>query len=272
MRWILTWKVKDDGSAKPKARAVLLGYQDPSYEHRAMTSPVMTRQTRQIMLQVAANNGWQLFRGDVSGAFLQGRDYPDTLRCIPCEEICDAMKIPRGSVTRLRRACYGLVDAPLDWYKTVAEYLESLGLERLRSDACSWIWRPNGTIQEMIAGHVDDFLFGGPAESPAWQHILNQIKERFRWGDWDSKDFVQCGVRIRQTDQGFTLSQSSYVSEIPEVPINSSRRKEQNQETTSWEKTKLRAVLGGISWHAQQVAPHLWLRSGFFSRKSTRVR
>ena len=29
MRWILTWKTKDDGSRRPKARAMLLGYQDP---------------------------------------------------------------------------------------------------------------------------------------------------------------------------------------------------------------------------------------------------
>ena len=29
MRWILTWKQKEDGSRKAKARAVLLGYQDP---------------------------------------------------------------------------------------------------------------------------------------------------------------------------------------------------------------------------------------------------
>ena len=35
MRWIHTWKQKEDGSMKAKARAVLLGYQDPSYE----TSP-----------------------------------------------------------------------------------------------------------------------------------------------------------------------------------------------------------------------------------------
>ena len=257
MRWILTWKVKDDGTVKPKARAVLLGYQDPSYEHRATTSPVMTRQTRQLMLQVAANNKWLIHKGDVSGAFLQGRDYPDVLHCLPCDEICDAMQIPRGSITRLRRACYGLVDAPLEWYKTVAEFLEGLGLERLRSDACAWTWRSGGLVRGMIAGHVDDFLFGGSESDKGWQNIIRQIKDRFRWGDWDSRDFVQCGVRIRQTDQGFHLSQSSYVSEIPEIPINSSRRKEQDQETTSWEKTKLRALLGGVSWHAQQVAPHL---------------
>ena len=32
MRWILTWKYKQDGTKKAKARAVLLGYQDPCYE------------------------------------------------------------------------------------------------------------------------------------------------------------------------------------------------------------------------------------------------
>ena len=71
MRWILTWKTKEDGSVKPKARAVLLGYQDPSYEHRSTTAPVMTRQTRQFMLQLAANRQWTVQKGDVSGAFLQ---------------------------------------------------------------------------------------------------------------------------------------------------------------------------------------------------------
>ena len=38
MRWLLTWKVQEDGSVKPKARAILLGYQDPSYEHRSTTA------------------------------------------------------------------------------------------------------------------------------------------------------------------------------------------------------------------------------------------
>ncbi|CAE7862191.1 RE1, partial [Symbiodinium sp. KB8] len=102
MRWILTWKTKEDGSVKPKARAVLLGYQDPAYEHRSTTAPVMTRQTRQLMLQLTAVRQWTIQKGDVSGAFLQ------------------------GSITRLKRACYGLVDAPLEWYRTIAIFLEEL--------------------------------------------------------------------------------------------------------------------------------------------------
>ena len=68
MRWILTWKLKEDGARKAKARAVLLGYQDGSYEHRATTSPVMTRQSRQLILQMAAWKRWQVQKGDVTGA------------------------------------------------------------------------------------------------------------------------------------------------------------------------------------------------------------
>ncbi|CAE7036286.1 RE1, partial [Symbiodinium sp. CCMP2456] len=128
MRWLLTWKPREDGSKKAKARAVLLGYQDVAYEHRATTSPVMTRQSRQMLLQAAANHHWTVHKGDVSGAFLQGRPYPDDLYCIPCDEICQAMNLPAGTVTKLKRACYGLVDAPLEWYKTVHEFFMSLGV------------------------------------------------------------------------------------------------------------------------------------------------
>ena len=141
MRWILTWKQKPDGSTKAKARAVLLGYQDPSYEHRDTTAPVMTRQSRQMLLQ-------------------QGRQYPSDLYCIPCPEILEGLKLPPNTVTKLKRACYGLVDAPLEWWRSVDEFLASLGLVRTWADACTWTWRVSGELRGMISGHVDDFLFG----------------------------------------------------------------------------------------------------------------
>ena len=73
MRWLLTWKIKDDGSTKPKARCVILGYQDEAYEHRATSAPVMTKQTRQLFLQLAANSKWSVSKGDITGAFLQAK-------------------------------------------------------------------------------------------------------------------------------------------------------------------------------------------------------
>lgn len=140
MRWVLTWKLdpNDDSVRKPKARAVILGYQDPLYEHRPTASPTMNRSTRQLFLTMCAAWRMKVEKGDVSGAFLQGRDLEDTILIEPLPEICDALQIPRQSVTKLRKAAYGLVQAPLEWYLTVDSFLLSLGFERQKSDPCCW--------------------------------------------------------------------------------------------------------------------------------------
>ena len=257
MRWILTWKNREDGSKKAKARAVLLGYQDPSYEHRSTTSPVMSRQTRQMFLQYASWKRWVIQKGDVSGAFLQGREYPDQLHCIPCPEILEAMNLAPGTVVQLKKACYGLVDAPLEWYRSVDEFLKSLGFERSWSDPCAWYLRKNGSLQGAISGHVDDFLFMGPENDSEWNQVISAIKKKFKWGDWEQGVFTQCGVKIEATEEGYRLSQPGYAKDIKEIPLSATRRREDNAPITDWERTQLRMLLGGLSWHAQQVAPHL---------------
>ena len=257
MRWILTWKLKEDGSRKAKARAVLLGYQDGSYEHRATTSPVMTRQTRQLLLQMASWKRWKVQKGDVTGAFLQSRQYPDDLYCIPCPEICAALGVEAGTVTKVQRACYGLVDAPLEWYRSVDSFLQEIGLQRLWSDSCCWVLRENGVLKGIVSGHVDDFLFAGREGDASWEAVLHAIKAKFKWGDWEDKRFTQCGVVVEQTSEGFELSQPNYLENLHEISVNATRRKQRNDPTTEKEKSQLRALLGGISWHSQQVAPYL---------------
>ena len=91
-------------------------------------------------------------------------------------------------------ACYGLVGAPLEWCKTVSDFLQGLGLERLRADPCMWTWRKAGEIKGLISGHVDDFLFAGPYDCKEWPAILQQIRSRFQWGDWETGTFVQCDL------------------------------------------------------------------------------
>ncbi|CAL1171479.1 unnamed protein product [Cladocopium goreaui] len=41
--------------------------------------------------EVASWRQWGVKKGDVSGAFLQGREYPNELYCVPCPEILEAM-------------------------------------------------------------------------------------------------------------------------------------------------------------------------------------
>ena len=257
MRWILTWKQKEDGSRKAKARAVLLGYQDPCYEQRATTSPTTTRQTRQLQMQLAASYRHKMRKGDVTGAFLQSRPYPDDLFCIPCPEICEKMGLPAESITKVKKACYGLVDAPLEWYRSISDFFAKLGLQKCWSDACCWVYVVDGVTKGIISGHVDDFLFSGDETHEGWCTVLKSIQTEYKWGDWEEKRFTQCGVQVEQhEDFSFSLSQSKYVEDLKYINLRAFRKKDRNAPTEESEKTQLRALLGGVSWHAQQVAPH----------------
>ena len=263
MRWILTWKALPDGGKKAKARAVLLGYMDPSYSERATTSPTTTRQTRQIQLTISAGKNFQTWKGDVTGAFLQSRDYPNQLLCIPCPEILEAMNLPPDSLTLVKRACYGLVDAPLEWYRSISSFFDRLGLRRCWSDPCCWTYVVQGQLKGIISGHVDDFLFSGCEKDAGWQQIMSSIRSEYKWSDWEKDDFIQCGVRVqRATDGTYSLSQEKYVDDLKYINIRANRKKDKHGDTDDMEKSQLRTLLGGVSWFGQQVAPQFMAEVG----------
>ena len=258
MRWVLTWKREDNGDRKAKARCVILGYMDPQYEHRQAASPTMTRTTTQLLLAISANLGFSVHKGDVSGAFLQGREYKGDAYVIPTDEICDAMGVPAGSITKLRKACYGLVDAPLEWFLTVSDFLVSLGFIRCVCDPCCFKYVQNGVLIGLISGHVDDFLFCGLDSCVLWNELCDKIKKRFKWGTWEKDKFTQCGVEVsKMPDGGFSLSQTQYIDDLKEINLSSERRRDIAASTTQMEKSKLRAALGALSWCAQQTCPHV---------------
>ena len=67
-------------------------------------------------------------------------------------------------------------------------------------------------------------------------------------------NFTQCGVQIsRQDDGGYILSQERYMQHVKEIPLSKERRAQRKEETTPWEKTALRGLLGALSWHCSQV-------------------
>jgi hypothetical protein len=97
-------------------------------------------------------------------------------------------------------------------------------------------------------------MFAGSDSDPEWLAIKQKMHDWFQWQDWETDEFVQCGVRIRQApDSSFTLDQEDYVVGIKEIDISKERRRDPKTETTNYEKHCLRALLGAISWHAQQV-------------------
>ena len=257
MRWVLTWKSLQDGSQekKAKARCVILGYQDKSYEYKQTSSPTLSRTGRQAFLLFCSQHHFRIQKGDVSSAFLQGDLLQDGMHVMPTDEICRVLGIPEGSITKLQRAAYGLVEAPLWWYKSVSSFLVSIGYTRLKSEPCIWVYFDSEhKPRSIISGHVDDFLFGGTPNDELHERFMKQIQQKFSWGTWENTPFVQCGVRVSQDEKfGFHLEQHDFIQGLRPIYLSNERMRKHDDFTTDAEKTQLRAVLGSLSWLCGQT-------------------
>ena len=135
MRWILTWKKQPDGEKKRKARLVVLGFEDPFLGTEETSSPTLNKRTKQIILQVCVQRDWKLLKGDVTAAFLQGRETLQSKYCLAPPELAEAMNLPPGErVIRLLKSVYGLTTAPIEWFREVNEVLKAMGAHPCDTD------------------------------------------------------------------------------------------------------------------------------------------
>ena len=113
VRWILAIK-KDTGKAK--ARMVALGFQDADLGKVKTESPTASRRARSMYLQQTVNASWHMMKADAKGAFLQGKELKREVSIIPTPELAEAYNLKPHELLLLRKAVYGLIDAPKEWY------------------------------------------------------------------------------------------------------------------------------------------------------------
>ena len=255
MRWIFT--IKHDNSAK--ARLVIIGYEDPDLEKLQKSSPTMSRRSRSLFLTACALFGWTVLKGDVKGAFLQGRASEEEREVFtkPVIELSRALGGNEHSIGQISKACYGLANAPAEWYYSVAAMMEGLGFQVLQTEPCGW--RLLETDEEgksrlvgLAVAHVDDFLFAGDTTSDVWNQALEGIYRAFEWSPWEIDNFSHCGVQVCQSADGtITLDHSAYCSEIDQIQVTG----DDKDPVTEKELSQLRGLLGAIQWRAYQSAP-----------------
>ena len=149
-RWILTWKNADDNthlsadsknvpSRKAKARLVILGYQDPELSNLERDSPTLSKLSRNLLLQICVSNRWEIGSFDIKTAFLRGRADSRMLGLEPPEELRAKLGLRPNEVCQLLKGAYGLVNAPLLWFRELSKALINLGFQPAPFDPCSFI-------------------------------------------------------------------------------------------------------------------------------------
>ena len=254
MRWVLTWKKDPDSplGKKGKARLVVLGFQDPYLGQEQTCSPTLNKRSKQLLLQVVVQQKWELTKGDVTAASLQGRKLEKSKYALAPQELAEAMGLPVGErVVRLLKSVYGLTAAPLEWYAQVNLVLEKLGGVKCDSDPCVWTFVDPETesLVGIVGSHVDDFLIAGNNESDHWKACHEALMAAFRWTPLERESFKQCGVTITQNEDGsVTQDQDEYLSTMTEVELPKERAAQLTSPVTDQERTELRALLGGLQW------------------------
>ena len=254
MRWIFT--MKHDQSAK--ARLVIIGFQDPDLTSLATTAPVMSRRTRGLFFILCSCKKWTALKADVRAAFLQGLDSEEERQVFvkPVVELSQQLGGDEKSIAQIVKACYGLVNAPAQWYASVADTMAKAGFTRLHTDPCAWrVTDDDGQVIGAACAHVDDFLFfAGEASHPKWQAALSYLYKAFSWSDWEADSYQHCGVQVIQHPSGHAvLNHSEYCTSIEQIRL--SPNQDEKDKVTDEQHPQLRAVLGALQWRVYQSAP-----------------
>lgn len=267
-RWVLTWKPIEESTSgdrhKPKARLVILGYEDPHLESLARDSPTMGRDTRTLILQYAASSHSRIKSFDIQTAFLRGsRQDGRILGMEPPKEMRAAMDLKPWECCELLKSAYGLVNAPLLWYVELKNALLSLGMKMSPLDPCLFVLpKADGKgIHGVLGIHVDDGLCTGDT---TFQQTIDKLETKYPFGSKMSNDFVFTGIHIHQRDDHvIELDQTQYIEDIPFIEIDRPRRQQSDLEVTESERQALRGLVGSLQYATTNTRPDMAAKLSF---------
>ncbi|UYV65691.1 hypothetical protein LAZ67_3005154 [Cordylochernes scorpioides] len=194
-RWI--FKIKDGGHYK--ARLVARGNEQKGLDFDETFSPVVSTISLRMLLSLSVKKNLKFKTFDVKTAFLYG--YLD-------EEIF--MYLPEGyednKICRLKKALYGLRQAPSKWNKRFEAFLKTKGLVQSKLENCIFK-NQNGSL--ILALYVDDgMLFGSHVEE--MDNLLEELAQEFEIRISNNPE-MYVGMNIMNKDEGLILSQHDYI-------------------------------------------------------------
>ena len=95
---------------------------------------VASRRGRSLFFVATAHNQFSIEQGDVKNAFLRGTFDDKThgeLAAEPVPELRKALNLREDEIVVLTKACYGLIDVPRRWWKSLVRDNTTVGLAQL---------------------------------------------------------------------------------------------------------------------------------------------
>ena len=230
-KWVYKKKINPDGTTRYKVWLVIRGFEQVEGTDFGETyAPVSKLTTFRMLISIAARHGWAIDHMDVTTAFLNPK--------IDCDEVY--MSLPPGMdwidpklfnrgvrIVRLRKALYGLRQAPKLWFDEINGFLLSIGFKPSAADPNLYIKGP-----VILLLYVDDMIIvdcsfvryptsGNRPEvslkditalSPGAQ-VKKLLTARYKMTDLGkTRRFL--GIEVIRDDNNIILAQNRYIDAV----------------------------------------------------------
>ncbi|KAJ9542375.1 LOW QUALITY PROTEIN: hypothetical protein OSB04_028881 [Centaurea solstitialis] len=191
---------------KNKARLVAQGYtQEERIDYDDVFAPVARIEAIRLFLAFASFKRFKVYQMDVKSAFLYGKIEEEVYVCQPPG--FEDPKFP-DKVYKLRKALYGLHQAPRAWYDTLSTYLLENQFERGVIDKTLFI-KKKGSDLLLVQIYVDYIIFGATKEEMC-KEFEDLMHKRFKMSSMGELTFF-LGL---QKEGGILINQSKYVKDM----------------------------------------------------------
>ena len=159
LKWVFKLKKDEKGAViKNKARLVARGFvQQEGIDYEDAFAPVARMESVRVLLALAAQEGWRVHHMDVKSAFLNGNIKEEVyVQQLPGFAVLGE----EGKVYRLRKALYGLRQAPRAWNAKLDATLKEMGFQQSAHEAAMYR-RGSGRSVLLVGVYVDDLIIAG---------------------------------------------------------------------------------------------------------------
>jgi hypothetical protein len=196
---------------KHKARLVARGFVQQEGIDFDEVFALVARMESVRLLTLAAQEGWQVHHMDVKSAFLNGDLKEEVYVRQPVGFIVAGQE---GKVLRLRKALYGLWQAPRAWNSKLDDTLKKMDF--VQSEHEHTMYRCSHGDDILLVGvYVDDLVITGSSLA-AVEEFKEEMKRAFLMSDLGLLSFY-LGIEVRQDAGGITLRQAHYAKKILEM-------------------------------------------------------
>ena len=209
-KWVFKNKVDEFGTiTRNKARLVAQGYnQQEGIDFDQTYAPVARLESIRMLLSFACYKKFKLHQMDVKSAFLNG--YLKEEVYVKQPPGFEDEKYP-NRVYKLKKALYGLRQAPRSWYERLSEFLIKNGFIRGKIDPTLFtIFKGQDILVVQI--YVDDIIFGSTNDSLC-KWFSKCMHSEFDMSMMGELNYF-LGLQIKQTPEGIYVHQSKYIKNL----------------------------------------------------------